>query len=138
LEVAGEEDDEATDADKSADETALREALHAEAIERWEAEQPEEVRAAAIAAYIESDTVDPEASGLSAAQVEALEAGYRAHVENTIAKPLGLDVDTWSEFISDDDLPAFREAVVRGDWELLRGHAMAVSEHLRREAQRAR
>ena len=130
---------------KARDEEELKEALQAEAVQRhgetldrWEAEQPEEVRAAAIAAYVETDTIDTEATGLSADQVAALEAGFRAHVETTIAKPLGLDLDTWAEFVADEDLPAFRKAVVTGDWELLRGHAESVAEHLRQEAQTGR
>ena len=130
---------------KAADEEALKEALkaqavklHGETLDRWEAEQPEEVRAAAITAYVDTDTIDTEATGLSADQVAALEAGFRAHVETTIAKPLGLDLDTWAGFVAEEDLPAFRKAVVMGDWELLRGHAEAVAEHLSREAQTGR
>lgn len=105
-------------------------------LDRWEAEQPDKVKQAAVSSYIENGSADPEAAGLGQLEAQMVVTAYSNHVEDKILKPEGLTLDVWNSYIDEDELPTLRGAVVQGDWNKLHAHASktaAYNQHLEAE-----
>ena len=97
------------------------------ALERWEHAQPVEVQQAVADTYIENGEIDHAAAGVHEIEAQVVVAALTQHVERKILKPLGLTMDKWAEHIDEADLPAFRRACVKGDWNVIRQHALAAA-----------
>ncbi|TIR05326.1 MAG: hypothetical protein E5X37_27150 [Mesorhizobium sp.] len=80
-----------------------------------------------IDGYIESGILDHTIAGVDELETTIVEAAFAAHGDRTVLKPLGLTMDQWQEHIDDAELPAFRRAVVEGDWQSLIAHARAAA-----------
>ncbi|RWQ52765.1 hypothetical protein [Mesorhizobium sp.] len=93
----------------------------------WTAAQPEEARQAVIDSFIEGGVIDAAAAGVHDVEALIVEASFTKHIERQILGPLGLTMDQWQEHIDEAELPAFRRAVVKGDWQLLTTHARAAA-----------
>ncbi|MES0166201.1 hypothetical protein NKJ87_09400 [Mesorhizobium sp. M0027] len=94
----------------------------------WTAANPDEgARQAVIDSYIEGGEIDAATAGVQDVEVQIIEASFTKHIERSILSPLGLTMAQWQEHIDEADLPAFRRAVVKGDWQLLTTHARAAA-----------
>ncbi|RWP72789.1 hypothetical protein [Mesorhizobium sp.] len=93
----------------------------------WMAAHPEDARQEVIDSYIEGGEIDAATAGVHDVEVQIIEASFTKHIERSILSPLGLTMDQWQEHIDEAELPAFRRAVVKGDWQLLTTHARAAA-----------
>ncbi|MER9852242.1 hypothetical protein NKJ55_34150 [Mesorhizobium sp. M0106] len=93
----------------------------------WMASHPEDARQEVIDSYIEGGEIDAATAGVQDVEVQIIEASFTKHIERSILSPLGLTMAQWQEHIDEADLPAFRRAVVKGDWQLLTTHARAAA-----------
>ena len=98
-----------------------------EALNRWHETQPVETRELVVGNYIATGDLDHAVAGVDELELAVVHAAFTGHVERNVLKPVGLTMDQWSEHIDEADLPAFRQAVVRGDWLLLIEHARAAA-----------
>ncbi len=87
-----------------------------------------EVQQAVVDAYAETGVIDFEAAGVDELEAQVVQAAFTQRVERNVLAPLGLTMDQWSEHIDEAELPAFRMAVVKGDWALLTRHAQAAAQ----------
>ncbi|NGO54823.1 hypothetical protein [Allomesorhizobium camelthorni] len=126
--MEGEEDE--TDEEKADKVHNKLSATADEAINRWAETAPLETQQAVVDAYAETGIIDYERAGVDQVEALVVEQAFTQRLERSILTPVGLDLDTWSEFIDQAELPAFRMAVVRGDWALLTDHAQRVAAHI--------
>lgn len=135
--MAGEQDDadelDAEDDDLTPEEKANK--AHQElldgadrAVNRWAEAQPVEVQQAVVDAYAETGIIDHEAAGVDKVEAMIVEAAFTQRLVRGVLAPVGLTLESWSEHIDEAELPAFRRAVVRGDWALLTRHAQAAAQ----------
>lgn len=96
-------------------------------LNRWHEAKPEGERQSVIDGYIESGVLDHTVAGVDELETIIVEAAFVAHVDRAVLKPLGLTMDQWQEHIDDAELPAFRRAVIEGDWQSLIAHARAAA-----------
>ncbi|MER8389071.1 hypothetical protein NKH14_26810 [Mesorhizobium sp. M1380] len=97
------------------------------ALDRWNQNQTQEVREASIASYIETGEIDHAAAGINELEASIVQAAAAVQIERQVLKPVGLSMDQWLEHVDEADLPAFRRAVVEGDWQALINHARAAA-----------
>ncbi|RJT35255.1 hypothetical protein D3227_21715 [Mesorhizobium waimense] len=93
----------------------------------WMAAHPEDARQAVIDSYIEGGEIDAATAGVQHVEVQIIEASFTKHIERSILSPLGLTMAQWQEHMDEAELPAFRRAVVKGDWQALIDHARAAA-----------
>jgi hypothetical protein len=130
--VEGEEDEteELTDEEKATKKHNELSDMADRSLNRWAETAPLETQQAVVDKYAETGIIDHEAAGVDQVEALVVEQAFTARLERAVLGPVGLDLDTWSEFIDQTELPAFRMAVVRGDWALLTDHAQRVAAHL--------
>ncbi|MER9231432.1 hypothetical protein NKI56_04875 [Mesorhizobium sp. M0622] len=93
----------------------------------WMAAHPEDTRQVVIDTFIEGGEIDAAMAGVQDVEVQIIEASFTKHIERSILSPLGLTMAQWQEHMDETELPAFRRAVVKGDWQLLTTHARAAA-----------
>lgn len=116
-----EDDDGTDDDDVSGDQEFIK--VTDDIMERWERDQPEELRIATIDQYVETGMIDFEEAGIKPAEAMVIEHGYTLHLSASVLEPLGLTYDQWNSYVDDGDLAAFRRAAVQGEWNVFRDHA---------------
>lgn len=101
-------------------------------LNRWHEAQPEDARQSVIDSYIETGDLDPTLAGADEVETAIVQSAFAFHVQRQVLGPVGLTLDQWQEHIDEAELPEFRRAVIKGDWQLLIDHARA-SAKMRRD-----
>lgn len=124
------EGEELTDEQKAEKQHNEMSAMADRALNRWAEAQPLEVQQAVVDKYAETGVIDYEAAGVDEVEAVVVEQAFTQRLERAVLGPVGLTLDRWADFIDQAELPAFRMAVVRGDWALLTDHAQRVAAHI--------
>ncbi|QDB99519.1 hypothetical protein [Mesorhizobium sp. 8] len=94
-----------------------------QSLNRWKEAATPEVQQAAVDHFAETGELNAELAGVDPIEAEMVHAAFYQYVERNVLKPFGLTVATWQEHIDPAEEPAFRRAMAKGDWALLKHHA---------------
>lgn len=104
---------------------------HGEALDKFEADIPDEAqRADVLEKIIEAADLPENLSEVTPEQFVAVYDGYVRHIQEEITGPLGLDYETWMEHLDPAHYSALYRMALKGDWGPVRAHAKAVKDQM--------